>query len=112
MTTAIATPPPAPPTLPPTVADLIADLGVPANRIWTVPPPGTATEQDVLYANDHLDRLCELVDGVLVEKPMSYPESRLMMELGGILRNHIRPGKLGWLAGADGMMRLRPGLVR
>lgn len=114
MSTAVATPlPPAPPALPPTFADLVAQLGdVPLERIWLHPPPGTATEADVLYADDHLDRLCELVDGVLVEKPMSYPESRLMMELGALLRNHIRPGKLGWLAGADGGMRLRPGLVR
>lgn len=105
--------PPAPVVLPPTVADLLAELGdIPPERVWLRPLPGTATEQDVLYADDHLDRLCELVDGVLVEKPMSYPESKLMIELGRVLGNHIQPRKLGSLAGADGMMRLRPGLVR
>jgi Uma2 family endonuclease len=99
--------------LPPTVADLVADLGgIPLERIWLHPLPGQATEQDVLYAHDHLDRLCELVDGVLVEKPMGYPESKLAVELGALLRNHVRPHKLGSLAGEAGMMRLRHGLVR
>ena len=111
MTPAVAAPPPPPgaPAVPPTVADLVADLGgIPLERIWLHPLPGQATEQDVLYAHDHLDRLCELVDGVLVEKPMGYPESKLAVELAALLRNHIRPGKLGSLAGEAGMMRLRP----
>ena len=37
-----------------------------------VPPPGTATEQDVTELVDHADRLCELIDGILVEKTMGY----------------------------------------
>ena len=39
--------------------------------------PGTATEQDILDADDHEDRLFELVDGVMVEKPIGIKESIL-----------------------------------
>jgi hypothetical protein len=47
-----------------TVADVQARLGdVPLERIHTYPAPGTATEEDVLEADDHHDRLGELVDG-------------------------------------------------
>src|SRR4051812_31126354 len=53
------------------LADLQAHLGgVPAGRIRLFPAPGTATEEDALWLEDHEDRLCELVDGVLVEKAM------------------------------------------
>jgi hypothetical protein len=66
---------PLPPTLVPTewtMADLQAHLGgVPAERIRLYPPPGMATEQDVLNIHDHEDRLCELVDGILVDKVMA-----------------------------------------
>jgi hypothetical protein len=52
-----------------TVADLLKRLGdIPPERVWFRPVPGTATEQDVLNIEAHQNRLCELVDGVLVEK--------------------------------------------
>ena len=50
-----------------TAADVIEHLGVPADRIRLRPEPGTATVEDALSCTE---RLCELVDGVLVEKPM------------------------------------------
>ena len=56
--------------------------------------------------------LCELVDGVLVEKPMGYEESRLAIELGFILVGFLRGHDLGTVAGEAGMMQLMPGLVR
>ena len=43
------------------------------------PPPGTATEKDVLEVEAHEDRLCEVVDGVWVEKAMGWRESILAM---------------------------------
>ena len=50
------------------ISELLHRLGgVPANRVRLRPTPGTATERDVLAIRDHEDRLCELVDGVLVE---------------------------------------------
>jgi hypothetical protein len=61
-----------------TVGDLIKSLGdIPPERIRTQPWPGTATEDDVLAAHARDIRLCELVDGVLVEKPIGFDESRL-----------------------------------
>ena len=72
-----------PPTEWTTVADVWDQLGqVPLARIRLIPTPGTATEKDVLYAIDHADRICELVDGVLVEKTMGYMESILAMAIG------------------------------
>jgi hypothetical protein len=57
----------------PTTIDTLADLldrlgGIPLDRVLFHPPPGTATEADVIAADDHEDRLCELIDGVLVQK--------------------------------------------
>lgn len=53
------------------LADLLERLGqIPLARLQVQPPPGTATEQDVLVPSPGRDRLCELVDGVFVEKAM------------------------------------------
>ncbi len=53
----------------PTFADLLEQLGdISADRVLLRPYPGTATEQDVIEIDAREDRLCELVDGVLVEK--------------------------------------------
>ncbi len=96
-----------------TVADLLESLGdIPPERIRMRPPPGTATEDDVLTVHASEKRLCELVDGVLVEKPMGYDESRLAAELIYALVDYLRSNDLGTAAGADGMMRLLTGLVR
>ena len=62
-----------------TVADLLDRLGgIPASRVRLVPTPGTATEQDVIDVHDRTNRLCELVDGVLVEKVMGFDESSVL----------------------------------
>ncbi len=76
------------------------------------PYPGTATEDDVLaiYARDK--RLFELVDGVLVEKAMGFDESRIGAEIIYLIVTFLKEHNLGTVAGADGMMRLLPGLVR
>jgi Uma2 family endonuclease len=96
-----------------TIADLVEQLGgIEPRRIRANPPPGTATEKDVLAIHDRTNRLFELVDGVLVEKVMCFAESFLALELAGLLRQHIPIGDLGILVGADGMVRLMPGLVR
>ena len=96
-----------------TLADLLDRLGrVPLERIRFHPPPGTATERDVLEIAAREDRLCELVDGVLVEKPMGYGESILALFLGRMLGNFVAPRNLGHVTGEQGMLRLFPGLVR
>jgi Uma2 family endonuclease len=96
-----------------TLADLMDRLGgVPLDRVRLQPFPGTATEKDVIEVDAHEDRLCELVDGTLVEKTMGFRESTLAMLLGRWLINYIQPRNLGIVSGESGMMRLFPGLVR
>lgn len=97
----------------PTLADLLSRLGgIPPERVRFYPLPGTATEADVVEIEARENRLCELVDGVLVEKPMGYRESVLATWIATFLNNFVMPRKLGLVSGADGMMRLFPGLVR
>ncbi len=96
-----------------TVAELLERFGpMPAERIRTNPPPGTATEQDVIDIEKRESRLCELVDGVLVEKTVGYYESYLALRLGHFLAGFVERHRLGVVVGADGMMRLAAGLVR
>lgn len=99
---------------PDTLADLLRAIGdVPPERILARPAPGTATEADVIALLDAADkRLCELVDGVLVEKTMGAQESLLASILIGILWDFVRPRKLGWVLPPDGAIRLFPRLVR
>ncbi len=105
--------PPVPTDAPETIADLLERLGgVPADRVRLRPPPGQATEQDVLAAHDRDHRLCELVDGALVEKAMGFRESNLAVWLGHLLYAFIAEHNLGELTGPDGPLRLMPGLVR
>jgi Uma2 family endonuclease len=95
-----------------TVADLIRELGVPAKRIRMFPPPGTATERDLIRINDRKEGLCELVEGTLVEKPVGYREGFLALRIGRILAEFVESLALGLVSGADSEHRLRRGLVR
>jgi Uma2 family endonuclease len=96
-----------------TLADLLQRFGpIPAARIRSDPAPGTATEQDVIRLEAKDNRLFELVDGVLVEKAMGFYESYLAMRLGRFLLAFVEQHDLGIVAGAAGMLRLAPGLVR
>ncbi len=76
------------------------------------PTPGTATEKDVIEILDRENRLFELVDGTLVEKPMGYEESEIACLIITALNNFVRPRKLGIVTGPDGTIRLFAGLVR
>jgi Uma2 family endonuclease len=95
-------------------AELLDLLGnVPLKRIRRFPPPGAATEADVLAALEApRKRLCELIEGVLVEKVMGFRESVLAMFLVELLNAFIRPRNLGVVAGPDGTIRLFAGRVR
>lgn len=96
-----------------TIAELLTQLGdVPPQRVRLQPPPGQATEKDLIHLQARTDRLLELVDGTLVEKPVGCRESSLTMQLARLLGNVVEEHDLGNLAGADGAMRLMPGLVR
>jgi Uma2 family endonuclease len=95
-------------------AELLARIGnVPPERIGMKPPAGMATEEDVLAARLRPGkRLYELVDGVLVEKTMGTKESLLAGVVLRLLGNYVDTADLGVVLGADGMLRLMPGLVR
>ena len=89
---------------PESFADLHRRLGgVPLERIRLKPAPGTATEDDLLSLHG---RLCELIDGVLVEKPVGDRESLLAYYLGRRMGDIVDPNDLGVLLGADGYFRL------
>ena len=85
---------------------------MPLSRIRCHPAPGTATEADVLVYPQGEKRLYELVDGVLVEKPMGYYESLLAALLIRFLGSFLDVHDLGIVLGADATLRLAPGLVR
>jgi Uma2 family endonuclease len=97
-----------------TLADLLEQLGgIAPERVRFRPAPGTATEEDVLaIRNSPERRLCELVDGVLVEKVMGLRESFLASVLITLLLTFVRPRNLGMVTAPDGTMRLAPGSVR
>jgi Uma2 family endonuclease len=105
------TPPPATP--PETIAELLERLGnIPAHRVRLRPPPGQAGERDVLAFHDRENRLCELVEGTLVEKVMGFRESALASWIIRLLGRFLDANDLGELTAPDGTMRLMPGLVR
>ncbi|MGB7157755.1 MAG: Uma2 family endonuclease [Tepidisphaeraceae bacterium] len=85
---------------------------VPLERIVMDPPPGTATEQDLLWFVEAGDRLVELVDGTLVEKGMGYDESEIAIRLAHFIMTWVLPRKLGSVAGADATLRMKRGNVR
>jgi Uma2 family endonuclease len=96
-----------------TLAELMGRLGdVPLDRVQMRPAPGTATIQDVIVAQQREGRLCELVDGVLVEKAVGYPESVVAGLILTALNVFVLPRKLGQVSGADGTIELMPDLVR
>jgi Uma2 family endonuclease len=96
-----------------TMAEVLERLGgIDPARVRVRPTPGTATEKDLLALQQRSDRLYELVDGVLVEKVMGLLESALAVWLVYLVQTFLAEHDLGFLAGADGTLRLMPGLVR
>ena len=96
-----------------TLADLLDRLGsVSLDRIRFRPKLGTATVQDVIDVRRDEGKLCELIEGVLLEKPVGYRESRLALFLGGLLNAFVISRNLGIVTGPDGTVELMPELVR
>jgi Uma2 family endonuclease len=94
------------------LAEVLHDLGdIAPERIRL--PVGTATEQDVIDAMEAADkRLCELVDGVLVEKDMGMLESIIASILSQYLWNYLDINDLGIAFTTDGPFRIRVGRIR
>jgi Uma2 family endonuclease len=98
---------------PETLAEMVHQLGdIPLERIRTQPPPGTATLADVVACKAKQNCLCELLDGVLVEKAMGYREGLIEMAIGEALRVYNRLNKLGVVTSGSSMHQLQPQLVR
>lgn len=95
------------------IADLQKHLGdIPLQRIRLFPPPGFATEEDVIQIEARENRLYELEDGILVEKPMGWYESLIAMLIGTKIREFLNTNDLGQVLGADGSLRILPGMVK
>lgn len=76
------------------------------------PPPGLATVEDALWLGDRKEAICELVDGVLVEKPMGSFESLLAMVLGHLLMSHLDDDIQGVVFGEQGTLQILPTRMR
>jgi Uma2 family endonuclease len=96
-----------------TAADMQEQLGgIPLKRILMQPSPGKATVEDVEKALARTGRAHELVDHILVEKPMGYLEARIAYILGHILETFLETHDLGMASGPDGPFRISGDLVR
>jgi Uma2 family endonuclease len=79
--------------------------GIPLNRIRMFPPPGMATVNDADAIHREEGVLCEVVDGVLVEKTMGWKESVIAVYLARLIGNFIEGKRLGVVLGPDGQVR-------
>jgi Uma2 family endonuclease len=85
---------------------------VPDHRILSFPAPGTATANDLLDPKITRGRGVELVDGILVEKPMGAHEEGIAMRLANLIFNFAAASNLGMVFGSQGPFRFQSGLIR
>ena len=96
-----------------TPLDLAERFGdIPLWRICFDPPPGQASEEQCIAINERSQRLCELVDGTLIEKVMGSYESLIAGNIVTEFNNYLRTHRIGIALGADGMLKLRLKLIR
>lgn len=97
---------------PKTLAEVLHKLGdISPDRIHL--PIGTATEEDVIRLLDGADkRICELIDGVLVEKDMGFWESSIASIIVQHLCNYLDQHDIGIAFTTDGPFRVRRGRIR
>lgn len=101
---------------PTTAADLLKLIeslgGIDPARVRLKPPPGRATEADLLsQVNGDRKHLCELDNGVLVEKPTGSEESLLANWISRRLGNFVEMHRVGLVSGPDHPVRMRSGRV-
>jgi Uma2 family endonuclease len=83
-----------------------------ADRVRLFPLPGTGTADDAEVVQREGNSLCELVDGVLVEKPIESLKSLVAIEVAFALRRYLEDHPMGVVLGADGLLQIGPKLVR
>ena len=89
-------------------ADWLRALGdVPIARVLFDPWPGTATEADLLRLVERDKRLCELIDGTLVEKPAGTWESLIAIRLAARLVLHADQHDLAGVFGPNVTLRMK-----
>lgn len=100
--------------LPENLAELLDRLGnVPPERIRFGPSFGCATEEDVHQLLESDDkRICELIDGILVEKAMGFKESTLGSIIVQRIWNYLDENDLGVAFNPDAPILVRPGRIR
>jgi Uma2 family endonuclease len=76
------------------------------------PRPGTATEEDVIHIDEHEDCICELIDGILVEKDVSALASLIAIRIAKLLATFVDDRRLGFVVGEQALLRLMVGRVR
>lgn len=93
--------------LPVTLDDYLVLLGgIPANRVRLPPPLSQAAIEDLIIAHQQ-GSLCELVDGMLVEKAMGYEQSVVAATILRIIGWYVSKHGLGLVSGADGFFQLQ-----
>jgi Uma2 family endonuclease len=96
------------------LAELLDRLGnVPLERIRFGPGFGAATEEDVIRLLEGPEkRICELIDGVLVEKPMGFKESTIASLIVHYVWSYLDENDLGIAFSPDAPIRVKPGRIR
>ncbi len=95
-------------------AEVMEAVGnVPGYRLRVSPAAGLATEDDLLAIHAKEGKICELIDGILVEKDMASFESAVAIVLAFYIKLFQRETKqkLGVVLGEAGFLRLLPGRV-
>jgi Uma2 family endonuclease len=96
-----------------TIAELLEQFGgIPPERVRLRPRPGAATEEDLVEAEARTGRICELIDGVLVEKAKGTYESAVAAALIYFLKEFLQDHRLGVVLGEAGLLRIMPRQVR
>lgn len=95
------------------LSNLLARLGdVDPERIRLHPWPGLATDEDCSESKDRFGCLCEMVEGVLVEKIMGWEEARLASALAHLIEVYLERHPLGIVFGPDGPVRVELRVIR
>jgi Uma2 family endonuclease len=102
------------PPAPGSFAEFHARLGgVPLHRIWMNPPPGTATEADLIAKwETPPGSLCELVDATLIARCGTFRGSIILGALARAVGRFVDEHDLGPCFAGNLPYRLRPDLIR
>ena len=96
-----------------TLADIVAGLGgIPLQRILIKPFPGTAEEYHLDDPDIVKGRICELIDGTIVEKAMGWHSEKLGVEILFFMRLYLQDNNIGDVGGAAAQIRLAEALIR